>query len=88
MYDCLVQAGMAILPDFEKELKSIYSAEISTVDFSKPSAAKKINNWIMEKTKNKIKNILPEAAMPGVIMALVNALYFKGNTINLLVKFW
>jgi serine protease inhibitor len=81
-----LQDGLPILPDFKNELKSIYSADIASVDFTKPSAAKKINNWVMEKTKQKIKNILPEEPMPDVIMALVNALYFKGKFIKIFIK--
>jgi serpin B len=77
--DYSFQDGLSILSDFKEELQSIYSANITTVDFSEPSAAREINNWVMEKTHEKIKDILPEEPLPDVIMALINALYFKGT---------
>jgi serpin B len=76
------------LSNFKGELQSIYSANIATVNFSKASAAREINNWIMEKTHGKIKDLLHEEPMPGVLLALVNAVYFKGNYVGIFVKLW
>ena len=59
---------------FSDLTKQYYDAEISTMDFSLPSALKAINDWCNEKTKGTIPKILDELHPPTV---LANATYFK-----------
>ena len=55
--------------------------ELGVVDFSNPDKVRnEINNWVLEKTKKKIKNLLPSGSLSSTNkVALVNAAYFKGN---------
>ena len=66
--------GFPLKKDFSDLNKQYYDAEISTMDFSLPSALKAINNWSNEKTKGAIPEILDELYPPTV---LANAAYFK-----------
>ena len=70
--------------DFEVEQtfislnKQFYDAEVSALDFGSPDALNTINNWVAEKTHDKIKTILDRITRDQV-MFLLNAIYFKGT---------
>lgn len=74
-----VNNGYSIRHDYKAAVESVYKAEIKSLDFSGQSteAANFINNWVDEKTKGKIKEILKEALSTETRVILVNALYFK-----------
>ncbi len=57
--------------------KNSYDAEVSGLDFQSPSAVKTINDWVAEKTRDKIKTIV-EQLSPDDRMVLLNAVYFNG----------
>jgi serpin B len=57
--------------------KNYYDAEISALDFTSPDAVDIVNNWVADKTNDKIKSILNEIS-GDQIMFLLNAIYFKG----------
>src|ERR1017187_9286768 len=68
--------------DFLKLTKSDYGAGFNQVDFKGATEEERltINQWIEQKTDNKIKELL----QPGVLdsltkMVLTNAIYFKGD---------
>lgn len=69
--------------DFEVENKFIstnqnyYNAKVDALDFNSPNAVKTINNWVADKTNDKIKTILQSISSEQV-MFLLNAIYFKG----------
>lgn len=67
--------------DYKNECIKHYKADIVPLDFTQSEAARKtINDWVSEKTKNKIKDLIdPSLLTPNVFMVLVNAIYFKGN---------
>ncbi len=54
-----------------------YDAAVETLDFSAPSSIERINNWVSDKTNNKIPEIIDEFSDDTKI-CLVNAIYFKG----------
>ena len=58
-----------------------YKADVVPLDFSQSEAARKtINDWVSERTKDKIKDLIASGVLtPSVFMVLVNAIYFKGN---------
>ena len=66
---------------YTKALKSIYSAEVKNMDFSKPEEVLKyINNWGKAKTDGMIPAILERDQIDsGIILYLINALCFKGE---------
>ncbi|MCK4921150.1 MAG: serpin family protein [Bacteroidales bacterium] len=55
-----------------------YDAEINSLDFLSPESVDIINNWISDKTHEKITEVLDEIPAEAV-MYLINALYFYGS---------
>ncbi|MFA4948666.1 MAG: serpin family protein [Candidatus Krumholzibacteriia bacterium] len=64
--------------DFLQRNKRYYGADIRVLDFSNPGAPATINNWVAEKTNDKIAKIV-DAIDPSTILFLINAIYFKGT---------
>ena len=59
--------------------QTYFDAVVKALDFSKPDAADTINKWCAEKTKDKIKEIIENPINDGVMMYLMNTLYFKSK---------
>ncbi|MGE0708984.1 MAG: serpin family protein [Planctomycetota bacterium] len=75
------QQGKTFVPAFLKTLEDRYAAPLEQLDFRQTAAARKrINDWVAEHTKDKIKDIVPEGLpTPDTRLALANAIYFKAN---------
>jgi serpin B len=58
--------------------KNYYYAEVQNLDFDDPNSLKTINNWVSNKTNNKIPKIL-NTISPDAVLYAINALYFKGD---------
>jgi serpin B len=58
--------------------KAFYNAEVQNLDFSDGNSLNIINNWVADKTYQKIPTIIDELS-PSLKMILVNALYFKSD---------
>jgi len=76
------QEGYPLLEEYLALVKKYYGVVITPVDYrgAAEKAREIINQWVEEKTKDKIKNLI----QPGVLdaltrLVLVNAIYFKGN---------
>lgn len=57
--------------------KNVYDAKVESLDFSSPSAVNTINNWVADKTNDKITQIIDQLS-PYDRMVLLNAIYFNG----------
>ncbi|KAK9731481.1 Serpin (serine protease inhibitor) [Popillia japonica] len=66
---------------FEYIAKNNFQAEVESVVFrQKQIVANKINNWVKQKTHNKIKNLLSPNDLNGNVRSVIlNAIYFKGE---------
>ena len=76
-----VQKNFSLVQKFVEETKKFFEAEIALVDYQKDTegARKEVNGWVEEKTKQKIKNLIPEGVFTTrTRLTLVNAIYFKG----------
>ena len=75
------QQQYPFLPEYVALLEKDYGVAVTPLDFGDPEAARaRINGWVEEKTRDKIRNLI----QPGFINALtrlvlVNAIYFKGT---------
>lgn len=69
--------GFAVEDEFVQVNKDYYDAEVRELDFSDPNAKDVINDWISDKTRGKIEDVI-ESIEPEVVMYLINALYFNG----------
>ena len=75
------QKDPPLLPAFLQITKSEYQANVSQADFriGAEEARDKINQWVSQKTKEKIQNILPPGSLTDLTrLVLANAIYFKG----------
>jgi serine protease inhibitor len=75
------QTGHPFLPDFLKIVENEYQANLKQADFKTDaeSARGEINRWISQKTREKIRNLLPPKSLdPQTKIVLANAVYFKG----------
>ncbi|XP_027131505.1 leukocyte elastase inhibitor-like, partial [Larimichthys crocea] len=73
------------LPEFLDATQKYYHADLKAVDFmGAPDACREeINAWVEQQTENKIKDLLkPGTVSTMTRLALVNAIYFKGNWMN------
>lgn len=62
---------------FVKTVEKQYSARVSNLDFASPASVSVINGWCSDNTAGRIDKII-ERIDPGMMMYLINALYFKG----------
>jgi serine protease inhibitor len=65
-------------PDFLRQTKTAYQAEVTALDFAQPDAVSKINHWVNRSTSGKIPTIL-DRTNPDDILYLINAVYFNAN---------
>ncbi len=63
--------------DFISTNQNYYDAEVAALNFDDSDAKNIINNWVAEKTNNKISEIVNYIS-PETVMFLINAVYFKG----------
>jgi serpin B len=76
------QKGEPFLKDFLDLTQNYYGGGLNQLDFVNETekSRQKINSWIEEKTKDKIKDlILPNGINKETTMVLTNAIYFKGE---------
>ncbi|XP_010883959.2 leukocyte elastase inhibitor-like [Esox lucius] len=67
---------------FLHNTKKHYNAELEAVDFKSnaETVRQNINTWVEKQTAEKIKDVLPKGIVDQITrLALVNAIYFKGN---------
>lgn len=69
---------MTVTPTFEKSITTYYNAAIRGLNFADPNSKNTINNWVEQKTNNRINNLI-ESVSPEDAMFLVNAIYFKSD---------
>lgn len=76
------QKGYPILKEFLDSTCNYYGATFNLLDFARETekSRKTINSWVKEKTKNKIKDIIPSGGIDEeTVLVLANAVYFKGE---------
>ncbi len=69
--------GVDFIPEFLETNKKFFEAEVISLDFTKASSVKTINDWVSANTKGKIESII-DRLDPSAVMMLINAVYFKG----------
>ncbi len=69
--------GYTLSSAFTKNLSSTYSVEIFPCKMA--DAADDINAWCALKTENNINNLVTPQSLSNSVLAMLNALYFKGE---------
>ena len=70
--------GITFEQSFLDVNKTYFDAQVQALNFNDPSSVNTINNWVSEKTKQKITSII-KSIPDGAVMYLINAIYFKGT---------
>jgi serine protease inhibitor len=70
--------GLAIKQTFVDAGRTYFDAEVRSLDFASPEAAKAINQWVSTKTNERIPTLLDQIGGDEVLF-LINAIYFKGK---------
>lgn len=73
--------GFSVKNDFLNTNKNIYDAEIEKLNFNSVLSVQHINNWVANKTHDKITSIIGQLS-PDDRMVLLNAIYFNGIWTN------
>jgi len=79
------QKGHPFRQEFVKTALGQYEAKLNQVDFKTQAdvAVQEINQWVEEKTKNRIQDILAPGSLNALTrLTLVNAIYFKGSWVK------
>jgi len=65
--------------EYLADMETLYQTGLFAVDFAKSEEARKqINDWIADKTENKIMDLIPSGALSEATrLVLTNAVYFK-----------
>ena len=76
-----VDTGFTLRLSYRILLSNCYSASSRVLDFSgdPTGAADYINQWVEDRTNDKIQDIVSPTDVEGASLALVNAIYFKGT---------
>jgi len=74
-----VQAGYEFRPQFLAEVKENFGAAPEIVDFAQDAnaATRKINDWVAQQTRDRIRDLIPQPLVPATRLVLANALYLK-----------
>ena len=74
-----VDVRATIAPEFARVCLEVYDAAVRALDLNEPSAAMAINQWVAEKTRGKIPNIVTPKDTADLPAIITNAVYFKGT---------
>ncbi len=69
--------GFPLRAEFVDVLREFFGAEATELDFAGPSASGRINEWVRSATGGHIEEIVPDPIPPGVLMFVINAIYFN-----------
>ncbi|KAK2138156.1 hypothetical protein NP493_8561g00001 [Ridgeia piscesae] len=72
--------GLSVRLSFKRLISKFYSAGFEELDFAgdPQGTADYINQWVEDRTNGKIKDIVSPDLIQQSVMALANAIYFKG----------
>lgn len=75
-----VKEGYTMKPSFKEVATKQFAAGAENIEFTAATAAKTMNTWVEQKTKDKIKDLISQDDLDSdTRMVLINAVYFKGN---------
>ena len=65
-------------PSYVAQMRQLYDAELTNLDFGQPNAPGQINAWASKETRGKIPKVIDQIDAADVAL-LLNAVYFKGE---------
>jgi len=73
------RTGITVGQPFLDDTRTWFDADVRSLDFASPTAARTINDWVSAQTRGKIPEIVASPIPADVFMYLINAIYFKGS---------
>lgn len=73
-----IQNGFLPHQEYVDVARNYYDSTVDNVDFNS-DGADIINDWVSQNTQEKIRILFPPGPMPGVKLAITNAIYFNGT---------
>lgn len=70
--------GLPLAPDFVERSREHYAAEVTSLDFSSPTAPATINSWVSKNTEGRINEVV-DRIDSEIVLFVINAIYFKGQ---------
>ena len=70
--------GPSVRAPFLEAMRGPFAARVEGLDFGSPAALEAINGWASASTAGRVPTVLDELS-PDLVMALLNAVYFKGT---------
>jgi len=70
---------LALRSSFRDRVESYFDARVEGLDFGASDAARTINDWVRDATRNRIEEIVDDPIDPNVIAYLINAVYFNAG---------
>jgi len=80
-----VEQAYQLSSNFLQDSEKFYQTTAESVDFANNTENSRIliNNWIEDKTRSKIQNLLPSGSINQLTrLVIANAIYFKGDWMN------
>lgn len=71
--------GFPVEESFTNTLEEYFDATTRELDFENPKSTDIINEWVASSTNGLIEKIIEGRIPPGMVMYLINAIYFKGD---------
>jgi serine protease inhibitor len=71
--------GVPFLDSFMAQNRRSFRAEVTSLDFTSPDAARRINEWASRNTNGRITEMVRAPLDADLILYLMNAVYFKGR---------
>ena len=68
-----------ISPDFVRLCQTVYGATAEMLDLRQASAAARINEWVSDKTRGRVRRIISDLPIGEAPVLVTNAVYFKGK---------
>jgi len=74
-----VRNDLTVEEAFVDSLRRNFEADVRRLDFHSPDAAETINDWVKDATRGTIGSIVPDRIPDGMVMYLLDAIYFNGG---------
>ncbi len=74
-----INSQISLAPEFVSLCSEYFEALVQTLEMKNPASAKIINDWVSEKTRGKIPEIVSGESLREAATLITNAVYFKGK---------
>lgn len=74
-----LDSGFTLRPDYRTVVLSVYRAETFTVNFKSESVVQEVNQWVADRTRGKITEILSQRPAESTKMMIASTIYYNAR---------